>query len=246
MVQSTKALASNITTDFGKVDAQGHLFKVLPWWVTHFTGLCTGVAALFFILYIWTWLYTPQLIKMQYGGKIKGAEAALFGFEGYINAATIERCIFGGNFGRMKWSVNASPLSRSCTQEDGNRLGTDPIEDPAVRNKILRAKNAEPGQMRVRMVPEPVKILFLISDQGNLRLICSNIQIFALVDTYNMEVTLFEAAYPPVCLFLCASEGGMQREIVCSYDWTKQTMQRETVLRMPTSSLNRMDRVPRF
>lgn len=61
-----------------------------------------------------------------------------------------------------------------------------------------------------------------------------------------MEVTLFEAAYPPVYLFLCASEGGMQRAIGCSYDWTNQTMQRETVLRMPTPSLNRMERVSRF
>ena len=61
-----------------------------------------------------------------------------------------------------------------------------------------------------------------------------------------MQLTLFEAVRPPVCIFLSASEGGMQRAIGCSYDWTTQTMHRETILRMPTESLNRMDRVSRF
>ena len=60
-----------------------------------------------------------------------------------------------------------------------------------------------------------------------------------------MEVTLFEAVRPPVCFILCASEGGMQRAVGCSYDWTTQTFYRETVLRLPTDVLNRMDRVPR-
>ena len=37
----------------------------------------------------------------------------------------------------------------------------------------------------------------------------------------------------------------MQRAIGASYDWTTQTMYRETVLRMPTETLNRALRVPR-
>lgn len=71
-------------------------------------------------------------------------------------------------------------------------------------------------------------------------------QVFTLVDTYNMQLTLFEAVQPPVALMFCAAEGGMQRAIGCSYEWANQTMYRETVLRLPTTSLNRMDRVPRF
>lgn len=58
-------------------------------------------------------------------------------------------------------------------------------------------------------------------------------------------MTMFQAVRPPTCIFLCASEGGMQRAVACSYDWTTKTMYRETVLRMPTTALNRMDRVPR-
>lgn len=154
-MNATQQLATEIENDFTRLPAvRGDLvFKALPWWMTHFAGLCTGVAALFIILYIWTWLYTPQLIKMQYGGKIKGAQAALFGFEGHINVATIERCIFGGNFGRMRWSVNGSPLSRSKTNADGVRVGIDPTQDPAVMEKVMMAKSANPGQTRVNYFP---------------------------------------------------------------------------------------------
>lgn len=154
-LDSTRQLATNISSQYNRLPVirDGSAFKALPWWITHFTGLCTGVAALFIMLYIWIWLYTPQLIKMQYGGKIKGAQAALFGFEGHINVATIERCIFGGNFGRMRWSVNGSPLSRSRTNKDGVRVGIDPTQDPTVMEKVMMAKSANPGQMRVSCFP---------------------------------------------------------------------------------------------
>lgn len=169
------------------------------------------------LLAIWIWLQSPRLIRTTYGGKLTDVQAALFGFEGYINAPAVERSIFGGCFDRIGWSANGSPLSRSVV-EDGERFGVDPTKDPAVRELVERAKHARPGDMRV----------------------------FTLVDTYNMEMTMFEAVRPPTCVFLCASEGGMQRAIACSYDWTTQTMYRETVLRMPTPSINRMERVPRF
>ena len=35
---------------------------------------------------------------------------------------------------------------------------------------------------------------------------------------------------------LCGSEGGMQRAVMCSYDWTTSTLYRETVLRMGDQS----------
>ena len=61
-----------------------------------------------------------------------------------------------------------------------------------------------------------------------------------------MQVTLIQAARPPIALIICGSEGGMQRAIGCSYDWTTQTLYRETVMRMPTTVLDRMGRVPKF
>lgn len=71
-------------------------------------------------------------------------------------------------------------------------------------------------------------------------------QVFTLVDTYNLQVTIFEAVRPPSALLFCGSEGGMQRVVGCSYDWTTQTFYRETVLRLPTVSLEKAYRVSRF
>lgn len=130
-------------------DADG----LFPWWLRHFTALCTGVAAIFFILYIWSWLATPGLIKQEYGGKFRDVQASLCGFEGYLNIATIERSIFGGNFKRLRWSINGSPLSRSYTDEHGDRFGMDPTLDAQVRQRVEFARRAEPGQMRVSFKP---------------------------------------------------------------------------------------------
>ncbi|KIL95921.1 hypothetical protein FAVG1_00659 [Fusarium avenaceum] len=173
---------------------------------------------IFLILFLYIWVIAPNLVRVIYGGKFADTQAEMFGFEGHLNAPTIERAIFGGNFGRFSWSTNGSPLSRSVVNEFGERVGVDPCKDPEVRMKVEAAKQARPGDMRI----------------------------FTLVDTYNMTLTLFEAVRPPVTLMFCASEGGMQRAIGCSYEWETQTMYRETVLRMPTTALNRMDRVPRF
>jgi hypothetical protein len=70
-----------------------------------------------------------------------------------------------------------------------------------------------------------------------------NLKLFTLVDTYTMTVTLFRSVRPPVAILLCGSEGGMQRAVMCSYDWKTQTLYRETVLRMKTLVLEKMSRV---
>jgi hypothetical protein len=72
------------------------------------------------------------------------------------------------------------------------------------------------------------------------------LKIFTLVDTYTLTVMMFAAVRPPVAVLLCGSEGGMQRAVMCSYDWPTQTLYRETVLRMETPVLERMSRVNRF
>ncbi|KAK0708491.1 hypothetical protein B0H67DRAFT_590378 [Lasiosphaeris hirsuta] len=152
------------------------------------TGAPTNgaIGAVLLLSYLWLWLMIPNLIR-----------AALFGFESYLNAPTVERAIFGGNFSRLGWSKAGSPLSRSYVNEYGERVGMDPTKDMEVRDKVEATKRARgPGEMRV----------------------------FTLVDTYNIEMTLFEAERPSVSLFLCGAEGGM----------------------IPTTSLNRMDRVSRF
>ena len=60
-----------------------------------------------------------------------------------------------------------------------------------------------------------------------------------------MTATLFQAKRPPEVLLVCGSEGGMQRAIGCSFEWTTQTFFKETVLRLETRVLERMDRIRR-
>jgi hypothetical protein len=147
LLSAAKNLATDVVNAItGSDKAPDVLF---PWWVRHFTALCTGAAVMFFLLYVWSWLSTPGLIKQEYGGKFRDVQASLCGFEGYLNIATIERSIFGGNFKRLRWSINGSPLSRSYTDEHGDRFGMDPTLDTQVRQKVDLARRAEPGHMRV-------------------------------------------------------------------------------------------------
>jgi hypothetical protein len=66
-----------------------------------------------------------------------------------------------------------------------------------------------------------------------------------LIDTNIMTVTMFEAARPPIAFLLAGTEGGMQRAIGVSMDWTTNTLYRECVLRMDTRVLGAMMRVSR-
>jgi hypothetical protein len=59
-----------------------------------------------------------------------------------------------------------------------------------------------------------------------------------------MTVTLLQAAWPPQALIACASEGGMERVLACSYDWTTNVLHKECVLRFPNGALEYMHRLP--
>jgi hypothetical protein len=155
------------------------------------------------------------MLRVIYMGKSWGTQPWFFGFEGYLDIATIEANIFGVNLGRLTWSPFSSELSRHYETDEDECIGIDPMEDLDVRRLVQQASNGNYGQPKV----------------------------FTLVDTYTMTVTMFRAVRPPVAVLLCGSEGGMQRAVMCSYDWPTQTLYRETVLRMKTLVLEKMSRV---
>ncbi|KAL5117062.1 hypothetical protein ACEQ8H_005021 [Pleosporales sp. CAS-2024a] len=159
----------------------------------------------------------PWLLRMLYLGKFWEQQCWMFGFEGYLDIDTIERQIFGGRLGRMKWTPAASPLSRHHRNDHGECIPDDPTSDPYVAALVEQAKTAGPGAQRI----------------------------FTLVDTGNMTATLFQAERPPVCFIMCGAEGGMKRIIGCSYDWTTSTFYRETVLRIETRFEDSMKRISR-
>jgi hypothetical protein len=107
------------------------------------------VGVMFLLLFLYIWMITPNLVRVIYSGKFAATQAEMFGFEGHLNAPTIERSIFGGAFGRFSWSTSGSLLSRSVINEFGERVGIDPCKDPEIRMKVEAAKQARPGDMRV-------------------------------------------------------------------------------------------------
>lgn len=131
------------------VKAMQNMTLCLVLMVLGFAIKVPAIGVIFLLLYIIIFLRSPMLIRTVYGGKFVGVQAALFGFEGYLNAPTVERAIFGGAFGRIGWSANGSPLSRSYVNEFNEREGMDPTSDPDVRIKVEQAKHAKPGEMRV-------------------------------------------------------------------------------------------------
>lgn len=176
------------------------------------------VGAIFLTLALIAILTSPLAVKHCYSGKLWDTQAWLFGFEGYLDIDTIERKIFGFPYGRLHWTPFGSPLSRHGENLYGECEGRDPVmTDGSVRKLVDAAPSSSYGEPKI----------------------------FTLVDTNTMTVTMFEAVRPPVVALMCGSEGGMQRAVLCSYDWTNQTLYRETVLRMETRVLEKMSRVGR-
>ncbi|KAH8587656.1 hypothetical protein B0O99DRAFT_601419 [Bisporella sp. PMI_857] len=59
-------------------------------------------------------------------------------------------------------------------------------------------------------------------------------RLFTLIDTGTMTVTVFAAIHPPSVALLCGKEGGMLRAVLCSYERSTNSLQKECVLRMET------------
>ncbi|KAK2603327.1 hypothetical protein N8I77_009792 [Diaporthe amygdali] len=69
---------------------------------------------------------------------------------------------------------------------------------------------------------------------------------FTLVDTYLMTVTHYRCSLPPTAMLIFGQEDGMQRTLLCSYNWRTETFHRQTVLRVNRQGLDQMHRVDRI
>lgn len=163
----------------------------------------------------------PILIKWLYMGKVWDAQPWFIGMEGHMSLPDIERYLFGAKVGRLSWSTTGSPLSRHSS--------LNKEEYPKYPDHCEGQDPMNDGGVREKI--------------DNLR---DGEKIFTLVDTYTMTVTLFSARNPPVAAVACGGEGGMQRTLLCSWDWTNNTLYRETVLRMETRTYWRMNPVGRI
>ena len=181
-------------------------------------GAMVGVGAILLVIALIFTFASPYMLRRLYTGKLWVTQAWFFGFEGYMEISTLEEHIFGADMGHLKWSPNGSPLSMHAANEYGECIGQDPTCNPETAEKVKRAITARMGDQRI----------------------------FTLIDTYTKTVTLFEAAQPPIAVVMCGAEGGMQRALLCSYDWSTQTLFRESVMRLETIVLDQMQRVGRL
>ena len=177
-----------------------------------------AIGAIFLVISLGFMIVSPYIIRLLYTGKLWATQAWFFGFEGYMEISTIEQHIFGADMGYLKWSTNGSPLSLHSPNEYGECIGQDPTSNPETARKVEQAIHAQMGDERI----------------------------FTLVDTNTLTVTLFSAIRPPTAVVLCGEEGGMQRALLCSYDWSTQTLYRESVMRMETVILEKIQRVGRL
>lgn len=178
---------------------------------------------------------TPHLVRVLFRGKLWDPQPWLFAFEGYLPIEDIEKQIFGARLNRLEWAPYSSPLSRHSRNEYGECCGRDPTTDSNIKAFVERAKKSRYGEQKV-------SYSIIVRNKS---VVDAFLQIFTLVDTNTMTVTLFSAVNPPIGFLVVGSEGGMQRAVGVSLDWTTGTLYRETVLRMETPVLSRMDRVPR-
>lgn len=202
-----------------------------------FIGVSAGLLVLSSVIFF----TSPYLTRLIYQTKVHDSQPFFFGMECYLNIHEIELLIFGSFEGRLQWSTASSPLSRHDLDRQGMKRDFHQETTPEAFEDFLKSENMFSGLDPVachdttKQLVEKAK-----TDSSHL-----GKKIFTLIDTYTMSVTLFEAVRPPVAVLICGAEGGMQRALLCSQDWTSGTLYRETVLRMETRVKDRMDTMAR-
>lgn len=184
---------------------------------------------------------SPNLTRLIYQTKVHDSQPFFFGIEGYLDIHELELLIFGSLEGRLQWSTASSPLSHHDLDWQGMKRDFLKEDTPEVAERIMKSENMFSGLDPVQS-HETTKELVEKAKTATNHL---DKKIFTLIDTYTMTVTLFEAVRPPVAVLICGAEGGMQRALLCSQDWTSGTLYRETVLRMETRVKDRMDTMAR-
>ncbi|KAK2624599.1 hypothetical protein QTJ16_005792 [Diplocarpon rosae] len=156
-------------------------------------------------------LIGPFSVRRLYGGQVLQSSPNLVGFEGVLPLSRLEPLIFGNNIGRLSYEPSSTPFCFHYRDAD-ERIGL-----------------------------EPGWITDSLTDTSGLETVLKNIpdshQLFTLVDTGSLSVSVFSAERPPTVALLCGREGGMLRAVLCSWRFKNDCLYRETVIRMPSDVL---------
>lgn len=150
-----------------------------------------------FIAWIATVFVGPYLLFRD-ARTAKHHAPMIFGIEGTVDPAQVERYLFGFPSGRVSLSNQGGDLPHTTPSHVDNE-----------------EQSGEESQARL----------------------------FSLVDTKTMTITQIRAENPPTAVFICGEERGMQRGLLCSYDWTTNTYHRETIIRLPGEFMEDMKQV---
>ncbi|KAL8697037.1 MAG: hypothetical protein Q9224_002501 [Gallowayella concinna] len=181
-------------------------------------------------------LLLPYLLRVIYCLPTRHSQPFFFGIQGYMDLYQLELLIFGSYEGRLTWSLASSPFSRHALDRRGMRTDFN-----LTNEKSMQEQNFFAG---VDPVKSDQEIKGLVQSAKDRKF--DDQKIFTLVDTYTMTATIFEAQHPPIAAIVCGAEGGMQRALLCSGDWTTGTLYREAVLRMETRVWDKMDTLARI
>ncbi|TQV94035.1 3-hydroxyisobutyrate dehydrogenase protein [Cordyceps javanica] len=209
------------------------------------------------VVYLW-WQTRPWPRTMK---------AQLTGIEGHVDAATVERHLWGCNHGRL---AHVAPSGGAAAAAAAHHGGAGDTSGGAAEGEDNRTPAAEDSNTSAGTRGDGILAAAAAANQGNdgnaaaegARQTTTNPapsaapppraaaaeaeSKFTLVDTHMMTVTHIHARRPPVALFIVGSEGGHERAILCSYDWRDDTFERETVVRVRPRMLESMRRLDNF
>jgi hypothetical protein len=205
------------TTNNANMPEELQAFRSLAGSTSYINKPATVIGAILITIGSLMIIFLPAWALSMCRGKFWSTQAHLFGLEGVADIEWLENQLFGICEGRLKWAANASTQSRHHSKTVGQHLKDECEAEKPFENPL--------PQIHDDLVPD---------------------HLFTLVDTYAMTATVFRAVHPPSVALICGQEGGMRRALLCSYNYETQTFHRETVVRMPTKVLDRMDRVNKF
>lgn len=148
----------------------------------------------------------PYSVRRLYGGQVQKSTPNLIGFEGVLPLAELEPLVFGNNSGRLSYAPSSTPFSLKF-RDPNERIGLEPT--------WISSNN-----------PEDIERMEASLPKGH--------QLFTLVDTGSLSVSVFHAERPPTVALICGREGGMLRAVLCSWRFTNDCLVREAVIRMPS------------
>ena len=84
-----------------------------------------------------------------------------------------------------------------------------------------------------------------VTEQSPSREHVGNSRLFTLINTQSQTATTFKDLQPPSLVFVGASEQGVLRALLCSYDLASRSSMKESVIRLESTALESMQSLDR-